>query len=191
MRTVPVLLILAYLIAGGTAQAQNPPAKPPSAIPSALHSSTKDSLRNVGLQSLASDIVGVVVGPDDTVWCQAAFNEVVPVASGRERIKQELRMQWGSPMPRLTGAKPVLFQKSGRIWFACAWMEKAGWGETLLSFDGKDFVEPANQGRIVGVGGNPTRKSPWLGMRNWMGSPILSRSRELPGLTVQNSCRNP
>ena len=47
-----------------------------------------DPLRNVDLQSLPEGICGVVIGPDDTVWCEAAVDEDVPVASGRDRIKQ-------------------------------------------------------------------------------------------------------
>jgi hypothetical protein len=110
-----------------------------------------DPLRNVELQSLPAGVCGVVVGPDDTVWCEAAVDGDVPVASGRERIKQQLREQWGRPMPCLTGAKPVLFQKSGRIWFACKWEEKEVSGEALLAFNGKDFVEPAEPVSLAGI----------------------------------------
>lgn len=109
--------------------------------------------RNVMWQELPRQVREVFVDPHDRVWYQLHEpTQAVDLATVRAIIKREFTR----PAPQIVGARPVLFEPGGRVWFA-ALSESV-----LLGYDGKAFVEKhadtkhsfpgncPNHGRVTG-----------------------------------------
>ena len=106
-------------------EAAAPPPGPPERIDLAL--------RNVLWQTLPDAVQAVSVGPDQRLWCQLRYAGPEDLAAIRQRIERE----FGEKNPQISGASPVLFQSSGRVWFQTADRKR------ILGYDGHTWAEQA------------------------------------------------
>ncbi|MBA4387365.1 MAG: hypothetical protein C0404_05250 [Verrucomicrobia bacterium] len=88
-------------------------------------------LRNALWQALPDSVCGVYVGPDQRIWYELDSTGT----ENPELVRRIIRDEFTKPAPQLFGARPVLFEPGGRVWFVTK-VER-----TLIGFDGKDMVE--------------------------------------------------
>jgi hypothetical protein len=91
-------------------------------------------IREVRWQMLPPEIEMACIGPDQRTWLVTTAPEKMPDVAA---IKAEIATQWARPLPILHGARPALFEKSGRAWFI------SRDAKTLLAYNGKEWIEQA------------------------------------------------
>ncbi len=92
-------------------------------------------LRNVRWQALPEAVRTVVVGPDKRIWYLVA-EHTWPVEGDLAAVRGSIEGEFGRKSPRLYGARPVLFEPGGRVWFVCSPGQNL-----LLGYDGKRWIE--------------------------------------------------
>ncbi|GAH07606.1 unnamed protein product, partial [marine sediment metagenome] len=78
------------------------------------------------------EVRAVYVGPDNRVWyqlCHPARRENLEV------VRRIIEREFDKKSPQLFGARPTLFEPSGRVWF------RTHSGRALLGYDGKQWIE--------------------------------------------------
>ena len=84
-------------------------------------------------QALPERVWGVYVGPDQRVWYR-----IDPPKGGGwmlELAKKSIEAEFNRPSPQIVAARPILFERGGRVWFTI------GFEESLFGYDGKKWVE--------------------------------------------------
>ena len=122
-------------------------------------------MRPIRWQALPADIKEVVIGPDRRAWLVAP-NTGSPVEL--DIIKLSIQEQFHKPWPRVVGARPVLFEPSGRVWFVTVD------DQTLLGYlpmdaraaaaaDHESWIErhPASPRKFVGRCPDQATAQPW------------------------------
>jgi hypothetical protein len=101
----------------------SPPAAPPprrvhlrGATPG-LPPPVEIKLRDVLVQDLPEEVQRVYAGPDGRVWCVLDDRDYGG-SDNLAQVKKRIEEQFDSSTPQIAGAKPVLFENNGRVWFA-------------------------------------------------------------------------
>ena len=127
------------------------------------------TIRNVRWQPLPDDVRSVYVSPDQRVWLEVGHRYGDgDVAAARKLIEREFRQ----PMPQLWGVRPVLFEPDGRVWFDVIF------AQTLLGYDGKEFIERHTDEQLGFVGNCPNHGA----LRRQTSNLLLGNTRFFPDL---------
>jgi hypothetical protein len=133
-----VAVLLGGLAAARGEDAAPPPssAAPPAAAPSDdLPAPIDLKIRDVLWQVLPERVQAAFAGPDGRAWFELSGGGL-DVA----QVKRLIAREFAKPQPQLVGARPVLFEPGGRVWFAVRAKDKRTLC-TLLGYDGRDWTE--------------------------------------------------
>jgi hypothetical protein len=170
---VGLALILLLLLAVGDAAVAQPTG---DAAITPLARGTADlpprldiTIRPVRWQSLPEQVKQVYIGPDQRLWCVlSAADQKVSL----ELTKRSIAREFSQAMPQIIGARPALFEKSGRVWFI------AEGGRTLLAYQAA-ATGAASGGRessVAGAAAAPSGAAPaehWMERRSEEGDPFV------------------
>ncbi|MCL2640804.1 MAG: hypothetical protein FWD53_08170 [Phycisphaerales bacterium] len=91
---------------------------------------------------LPHQVTHVTQGPDGRVWLTLRYGGPKN-RTAFESLQVLLREEFNEKMPQVSYARPILFEPTGRVWFAAdPWSNDQGnFTHTILGYDGKTFVE--------------------------------------------------
>jgi hypothetical protein len=91
------------------------------------------AIQPVRWQALPERVQAVFVGPDQRVWYQV--DPPPKSVWNLDLLKRCIELEFNKPSPQIVMARPVLFERGGRVWFTLRFDEQ------LLGYDGKTWVE--------------------------------------------------
>lgn len=94
-------------------------------------------LENVRWQRWEPNVGRPVVAPDGRVWIVRKKDD----PANLDRARREITEQFGRDQPRLQWAVPVLFEKTGRIWFTLNGRFERSDPRAVLAYDGTRIIE--------------------------------------------------